>query len=124
MDKKREFAADFWRILIAYFIPPLGVALQVGLTGAFWLNLLLTLCVLVPGQIHALWIICTRGPRGKGVGPEGVANFWSIIIGYFLPPLGVALKRGLSGAFWLNLLLTLCFFVPGQIHALWVITHV
>jgi len=53
---------DILRILIAIFIPPLGVFLQVGLGGAFWLNLLLTILGYIPGIIHALYIILSRGP--------------------------------------------------------------
>lgn len=45
------------QILLAIFIPPLGVFLAVGLTGAFWLNILLTLLGYVPGLIHAIWVI-------------------------------------------------------------------
>ena len=29
---------DFIRIIIAILLPPLGVFLQVGFAGAFWLN--------------------------------------------------------------------------------------
>ena len=54
---------DLIRILVAIFIPPLGVFLQVGLGGAFWLNLLLTLLGYIPGIIHALYIILSRGPE-------------------------------------------------------------
>ncbi|MBY6157184.1 YqaE/Pmp3 family membrane protein [Pseudooceanicola nitratireducens] len=53
---------DILRILIAIFIPPLGVFLQVGLGGAFWLNLLLTILGYIPGILHAVYIILTRGP--------------------------------------------------------------
>lgn len=53
---------DLLRILVAIFIPPLGVFLQVGLGGAFWLNLLLTILGYIPGIIHALYIILSRGP--------------------------------------------------------------
>ena len=51
---------DIVRILIAIFIPPLGVFLQVGLGGQFWLNLILTLFGYIPGIIHALYIILSR----------------------------------------------------------------
>jgi uncharacterized membrane protein YqaE (UPF0057 family) len=53
---------DILRILAAIFIPPLGVFLQVGLGGAFWLNVLLTILGYIPGIIHAVYIILTRGP--------------------------------------------------------------
>lgn len=45
------------RVLLSILLPPLGVFLTVGLKGAFWLNLLLTLLGYLPGIIHAVWII-------------------------------------------------------------------
>lgn len=42
----------------------------------------------------------------------------AIIAAIFLPPLGVYLDRGIGGAFWLCLVLTILFFLPGQIFAL------
>ena len=51
---------DLVRLVLSIIIPPLGVYLQVGLTGQFWLNVLLTILGYVPGLIHAVWIIFTR----------------------------------------------------------------
>ena len=51
---------DIFKAIAAIILPPLGVALEVGLSGAFWLNVLLTLFGFVPGVIHALYIIFTR----------------------------------------------------------------
>lgn len=51
---------DILRIIAAIILPPLGVFMQVGLGGHFWLNILLTLLGFIPGIIHALWIILTR----------------------------------------------------------------
>lgn len=51
---------DILRLIAAIFIPPLGVFLQVGLGGQFWLNVLLTLLGYIPGIIHAVYIILTR----------------------------------------------------------------
>ena len=56
----REGAADLLRILIAIFLPPLGVFLEVGLGLQFWVNLLLTFLGYIPGIIHALYIILSR----------------------------------------------------------------
>lgn len=53
-------SADIIRVLIAVLLPPLGVFLQEGLKGHFWLNVLLTLFGYVPGIIHAVWIILRR----------------------------------------------------------------
>jgi len=44
-----------------------------------------------------------------------------IIIAIFIPPLAAFLTVGIALQFWLNLVLTLCFFVPGMIHALWLV---
>jgi uncharacterized membrane protein YqaE (UPF0057 family) len=44
-----------------------------------------------------------------------------IIIAILLPPLAVGLKAGIGGAFILNLILTLIFWLPGVLHALYVI---
>jgi uncharacterized membrane protein YqaE (UPF0057 family) len=52
---------DVIRLLFAIILPPLGVFLQVGLGGQFWLNILLTLFGYIPGIIHAVYIIITRG---------------------------------------------------------------
>ena len=44
-------------ILIAtVLVPPLGVALKHGLDKDFWINLILTLIVYVPGLIHAIYV--------------------------------------------------------------------
>lgn len=45
-----------------------------------------------------------------------------IIIAIFIPPLAVYLNRDCTNDFWINLILTLCFFLPGIIHAIWLIT--
>ena len=44
-----------------------------------------------------------------------------IIVAVILPPLGVFLQVGLGTQFWLNILLTLLGYIPGIIHAIWVI---
>ena len=44
-----------------------------------------------------------------------------IIFAILLPPLGTFLEVGFKGHFWLNILLTLFGFIPGIIHALYVI---
>ena len=44
-----------------------------------------------------------------------------ILLAILLPPLGVFLQVGLSFHFFLNILLTILGFVPGIIHALYVI---
>jgi len=45
------------QILLAVFLPPLGVFFKVGLGMHFWLNILLTIFGWLPGVLHGLWII-------------------------------------------------------------------
>lgn len=59
-NPKSETGMDLIRILVAIILPPLGVFLQVGIGGAFWLNILLTLLGYIPGIVHAVWIIAKR----------------------------------------------------------------
>jgi uncharacterized membrane protein YqaE (UPF0057 family) len=44
-----------------------------------------------------------------------------ILLAIILPPLGVFLQVGLGLQFWLNVLLTILGYVPGIIHAIWII---
>jgi uncharacterized membrane protein YqaE (UPF0057 family) len=44
-----------------------------------------------------------------------------ILFAILLPPLGVFFEVGLAGHFWLNILLTLLGYIPGIVHALYVI---
>ncbi len=44
-----------------------------------------------------------------------------ILLAIVLPPLGVFLQVGIGLHFWVNILLTLLGYVPGIIHAIWVI---
>ncbi|WDP91582.1 MAG: YqaE/Pmp3 family membrane protein [Desulfobacter sp.] len=44
-----------------------------------------------------------------------------IIIAIILPPLGVFMQVGIGKHFWLNILLTLLGYIPGIVHAIWVI---
>lgn len=44
-----------------------------------------------------------------------------IVLAILLPPLAVFLKIGLGTHFWINLILTFLGYIPGIIHALWVV---
>ena len=46
-----------------------------------------------------------------------------LIFAIFLPPVGVFLQVGLGLHFWINIVLTLCGYVPGIIHAVWIIAR-
>ena len=45
------------------------------------------------------------------------------IIAFFIPPLAVGLKSGIGGALVLNIILTLLFWLPGFLHALYLILN-
>jgi uncharacterized membrane protein YqaE (UPF0057 family) len=44
-----------------------------------------------------------------------------IIIAILLPPLGVFLQVGIGMQFWINIVLTILGYIPGIVHAVWVI---
>ena len=44
-----------------------------------------------------------------------------IILAILLPPLAVFLMSGLSKDFWINLILTVFFWVPGVVHAIFLV---
>ena len=44
-----------------------------------------------------------------------------VIIAILLPPLAVFFNNGLGKDFLINLLLCLLFYVPGILHALWLV---
>ena len=46
-----------------------------------------------------------------------------IILAIILPPLGVFLQVGIGAQFWLNILLTLLGYIPGIVHAVWIIAR-
>jgi uncharacterized membrane protein YqaE (UPF0057 family) len=48
-------------------------------------------------------------------------SFIAILLAILFPPLGVAVKCGLKVDFLVNVLLTLLGFIPGIVHALYVI---
>ena len=46
-----------------------------------------------------------------------------LIFAVLLPPLGVFLEVGVKPQFWINILLTLLGYIPGIIHAVWIIAR-
>lgn len=45
-----------------------------------------------------------------------------ILLAILLPPLGVFLQTGiLNKHFWINIILTLLGYIPGIVHAVWVV---
>ncbi|MEL7178064.1 MAG: YqaE/Pmp3 family membrane protein [Pseudomonadota bacterium] len=50
-----------------------------------------------------------------------MADIVRIILSIFIPPLGVFLQVGIGKDFWINILLTLFGYIPGLVHAIWII---
>jgi len=53
---------------------------------------------------------------------ENEKDFLRIILSVIIPPVGVFLQVGLGLHFWINIILTLFGYIPGLIHAIWIIT--
>ncbi|MEO0374574.1 MAG: YqaE/Pmp3 family membrane protein [Cyanobacteria bacterium P01_A01_bin.17] len=53
------------KIVLAIILPPLGIFLEVGLSGTLLLNILLTLLGWLPGAVHALWVISKGTGRSR-----------------------------------------------------------
>jgi uncharacterized membrane protein YqaE (UPF0057 family) len=60
-------------------------------------------------------------PRGRQDSLAG--DVIKIILAIILPPLGVFFEVGLTKHFWINIVLTILGWVPGIIHAIWVIAR-
>lgn len=59
-------------------------------------------------------------PMARRAGVEG-PDILRVILSIFLPPLGVFLEVGIGKHFWINIVLTLFGYIPGIVHALYVI---
>ncbi|XGW27817.1 hypothetical protein V3C99_018432 [Haemonchus contortus] len=46
--------------ILAVICPPIAVLLDQGCTNQFWINILLTILIWIPGVIHAFWVILCR----------------------------------------------------------------
>lgn len=159
MSEPKDGAKDFFRLIVAFFLPPLAVLWQVGFRFHLLLNLFLAAAQVVssvallyedfrglaeapeflawlqstaldllfvpvlwlPAIVHAIWVITTRDDQNKFV-QGGVTTFASLVVGILLPPVGVALKRGFGTALLVNLVMTAACYLPGILHASWVIT--
>lgn len=61
-------------------------------------------------------------PKSTTQSREGAVDFLRILLSLIIPPIGVFLQVGLGLHFWINLILTLFGYVPGLLHAIWIIT--
>lgn len=48
-------------------------------------------------------------------------DLFRIILAILLPPLGVFFQVGPGKHFWINILLTILGYIPGIVHAVWII---
>jgi len=46
-----------------------------------------------------------------------------ILAAVLLPPLGVFLQVGIGIQFWINIVLTIFGYIPGIVHAVWIIAR-
>ncbi|KAJ7336190.1 UPF0057-domain-containing protein [Mycena olivaceomarginata] len=54
-----------------------------------------------------------------------VSSTWNVLLyllAIVLPPVSVFFKRGLLADFWINICLTVLGWIPGVIHAWWIIS--
>jgi uncharacterized membrane protein YqaE (UPF0057 family) len=47
---------------------------------------------------------------------------WLIILAILLPFIAVLVKKGIGKDFLINIILCIIFYIPGIIHALWIVT--
>lgn len=50
-------------------------------------------------------------------------EYIKLLFAVFIPPVGVAMETGFSKQLVLNIILTLLGYIPGVLHAFWVITR-
>ncbi|KAJ6590714.1 hypothetical protein DFH09DRAFT_210012 [Mycena vulgaris] len=56
---------------------------------------------------------------------ENVSSTWNVLLyllAIVLPPVSVFFKRGLLADFWINVCLTILGWIPGVLHAWWIIS--
>ncbi len=51
------------KVIFSIIFPPIAAFLQVGVTAHLWINIILTILGIVPGIIHALWLVLTDQKR-------------------------------------------------------------
>ena len=49
--------SDIFKFIAAIILPPLGAFMEVGCSGQFWINVILTILGFIPGLIHAIYLI-------------------------------------------------------------------
>lgn len=54
---------------------------------------------------------------------SSTADLLRVLISLLLPPLGVFLQEGIGKHFWINIILTLLGYIPGLVHAIWILAR-
>jgi uncharacterized membrane protein YqaE (UPF0057 family) len=91
-----------------------------GPLGVWWLNLRLSW----DGKQSGGAIGRSEGGGATARGSISIMDFIRILLAIILPPLGVFLQVGLGKHFWINILLTLLGYIPGIVHAVYIIAKV
>jgi len=60
-------------------------------------------------------------PDPKTIWREKVKELIKIICAIIFPPLAAFLQVGIGKHFWINILLTILGYIPGIVHAVWII---
>lgn len=53
----------------------------------------------------------------------GIRDLLRVLLAIFLPPVAVFFVVGFGVPFWINVLLTILGYLPGMIHAVWIIVR-
>ncbi|QRW16187.1 plasma membrane proteolipid [Rhizoctonia solani] len=67
---KRHHAYTVFIFVIGFLLPPFAVAARFGIGKDFWINVLLTICGYVPGQIHNFYIQTIRDNKNSRRTPQ------------------------------------------------------
>jgi uncharacterized membrane protein YqaE (UPF0057 family) len=63
----------------------------------------------------------SREARSRRPDEVTMGNLLRILLAIVAPPVGVFLQVGLGLHFWLNILLTIMGYLPGSMHAVWIL---
>ena len=116
----RDFAFPFYGAVIVLLIVVQAVG-AIGGGARSWLEL--GFIRIQPSELmKPVSILLLAGFYGA-LPPTEVRKFSAIWppLAILIPPLGVFLQVGFGLHFWLNILLTLLGYIPGIIHAVWII---
>jgi len=72
--------------------------------------------------MHAAKQYAKAARKVEAPGDTDIPLWAYILFAIILPPLAVGLYEGIHGPFWLSILLTILFWLPGVIFAIWRVT--